>query len=91
MEDQQDTIIWTGSRDGYFSVKSCYAILLQQGNIAENQWPWKMIWKVKVPTEVTCFGWIANHGACLTHNKSTKKKVFVAQQMFSMRRFSRIY
>lgn len=64
---QYDSLVWKGTRDGKFTVKSSYQILVRRmtkiyGSSVE--WPWKIIWKTKTPVEVACFGWVAAHEAC---------------------------
>ncbi|WMV49660.1 hypothetical protein MTR67_043045 [Solanum verrucosum] len=36
-------------------------------------WPWKMIWKVKVPHKVACFTWLVARQAVLTQDNLMKR------------------
>jgi hypothetical protein len=46
-------------------VKSFYKAL---SNLDHKVFPWKSIWRTKVPACVTFFGWIAALGKILTHD-----------------------
>lgn len=62
------------SNNGICFVKSCYERLLEEDNTKSNELPQKLIGKVRVPTKVACFGWIATHSVCLTkYNLPTRE------------------
>ena len=45
-------------------------------NLSNNQidcWPWKMIWKVKISSKVTCFTWLLAKEAVLTQDNLIKR------------------
>lgn len=68
----QDLIMWQGNGQEKFSVRSAY----KEYNISNNQigcWPWKMIWKVKIPYKVACFTWLLAKNAVLTQDNLTKR------------------
>ncbi|XP_059295547.1 uncharacterized protein LOC132048880 [Lycium ferocissimum] len=65
-----DTLLW--GRNNSFTVKDCYHHICCQNQIIEL-WPWKLIWKTKMPTKIICFCWIAAHEACLTIDNLNKK------------------
>lgn len=39
----------------------------------EKEWPWKMIWKPKVPYKVKCFTWFLEQQVVLTHENLNKR------------------
>jgi len=44
--------------------------MLLQIQIDQTQirnWPWKLIWKIKIPLKISCFAWLVCKRACLTH------------------------
>jgi len=72
INSNQDLIIWQRNRQGKFSVKSAY----KEFNLSNNQvgcWPWKMIWKVKIPYKVACFTWLLAKEAVLTQDNLIKR------------------
>ncbi|KAF3652347.1 hypothetical protein FXO37_17559 [Capsicum annuum] len=62
-----------------FSVKSAYKVLNSNNNQVEC-WPWKMIWKVKIPHKVACFSWLLVTEAVLTR-KSLREDFNYAQDV----------
>uniref|UniRef100_A0A1S4DD81 Reverse transcriptase zinc-binding domain-containing protein n=1 Tax=Nicotiana tabacum TaxID=4097 RepID=A0A1S4DD81_TOBAC len=46
-----------GSADSY-TVKAGYRHMCEQNGIIDS-WPWKLIWRTKLPTKVICFTWTA--------------------------------
>lgn len=38
-----------------------------------DQWPWKLIWRTKLPPKVICFSWITLKGSCLTQDNLIKR------------------
>ncbi|KAK8629910.1 hypothetical protein V6N13_078727 [Hibiscus sabdariffa] len=70
-EDTKDELIWSGSRNGQYSVKSGYYIL--SVNDIEEEVPghsedtlrnrplWKSLWKLKVPPKIRAFLWKLCH------------------------------
>ena len=61
--EEADTMIWTASKCGAFSVKSLYSIL-EPGD--SPLFPSGSIWKVSVPPKVSFFAWEASWGKVLT-------------------------
>ena len=45
---------WKTSSQGVFVVWSCYKVLLSPSQLS---FPWKTVWKPKVPTSVFSYGW----------------------------------
>lgn len=56
-----DRIVCKERKDGLFSVKPGKSIILKkvlsQSRKQELIWPWKLIWRNKVPYKVECFSW----------------------------------
>nr|XP_016457810.1 PREDICTED: uncharacterized protein LOC107781590 [Nicotiana tabacum] len=63
----QDSLRWGNLNEGCYSVKEGYKKLCASNEVTEL-WPWKLIWKTKLPTKVMCFTWIALKGAILTQD-----------------------
>jgi hypothetical protein len=58
-----DTICWKPSPQKGFKVSSYYKVLSSRGDYS---FPWKSIWKLKVPSRVSFFVWVASLGRILT-------------------------
>ena len=58
-----DRLCWDLNGSGKFDTRSFYHKIR---NAAPSTFPWKGIWKVKVPKMVTFFMWTATHGQILT-------------------------
>ncbi|WMV33427.1 hypothetical protein MTR67_026812 [Solanum verrucosum] len=52
---EEDKLTWKLEKDGKFKVKSAYK-LLDISTETKELWPWKMIWKGKIPH------WLTSHG-----------------------------
>ncbi|KAF3652458.1 putative midasin-like isoform X7 [Capsicum annuum] len=46
--------VWKLHNKGAFTVKSCYW-RRNTGQLQIRNWPWNLIWKVKIPLKVSCF------------------------------------
>lgn len=67
-----DMIVWHYSKDGRFSVRSCYQHLLHMHTHSGSQgegssswtetWRWEEIWKLPVPPKIRMFLWRACNG-----------------------------
>ncbi|KAG5577611.1 hypothetical protein H5410_057745 [Solanum commersonii] len=53
-QPNEDNLHWLKANNGKFTVKSAYRHLDRPAALL-LPWPWKMIWKVKVPHKVACF------------------------------------
>jgi hypothetical protein len=71
-----DRIRWSSSKKGLFEVKSFYKIL---SNSNAEVFPWKSIWRCKVPKRVAFFGWNAALGKILTHDNLRKRNIVVVE------------
>ena len=70
-QNVEDTVVWSLSNDGVFSVKSVYD---GQFRCTDNTaWKWAFLWKLKLPPRVSHFLWILLHGKLLTnHHRALK-------------------
>ncbi|WMV26176.1 hypothetical protein MTR67_019561 [Solanum verrucosum] len=71
----EDYLWWHGHNKGRYRVKEGY----KQTNLRENQdfkWPWKQIWRVKMPQKVACFTWLLANEAVLTLDNVAKREAF---------------
>ena len=59
----EDKMCWIPSRDKGFRVSDYYRILV--GNTIYS-FPWKSIWKQKIPSKIAFFVWTVALGKCLT-------------------------
>ena len=48
-------------------------------DLDHEMFPWKSIWRTKVPTRVAFFGWIAALGKILTHDNLRKQNIVVVE------------
>jgi hypothetical protein len=71
-----DRLYWSPSKKGVFEVKSFYKIL---SNTATEMFPWKSIWRSKVPSRVAFFGWNAVLGRILTHDNMRKRSIVIVE------------
>ncbi|WMV33010.1 hypothetical protein MTR67_026395 [Solanum verrucosum] len=72
LTEEVDRLEWNRNSKGIFSVKSAYRELnVEVGK--ERDWPWKMIWKPKIPYKVNCFIWLLAKEAVLTHDNLNKR------------------
>ncbi|WMV31366.1 hypothetical protein MTR67_024751 [Solanum verrucosum] len=79
--ESPDTPIWKMRKKGIFSVKSCYWSL-NSNQAMEMEWPWKLIWKIKVPHKVSGFIWLAIREACLTHEVLQRRGIQICSRCF---------
>ena len=81
--NEEDKLVWLAACSGSFEVKSYYTVLLCRNS---HSFPWKSIWKVKVPSKVAFFTWTATKGKILwcehevqapnyTHVQEEKQKI----------------
>jgi hypothetical protein len=72
--DGEDKLRWPPSRKGKFDVRSFYKILAYKETA---HFPWKSIWRTKVPLKVTFFAWVAALGKILTLDNIRKRRVIM--------------
>uniref|UniRef100_M1BPG1 Serine endopeptidase degp2 n=1 Tax=Solanum tuberosum TaxID=4113 RepID=M1BPG1_SOLTU len=61
----EDHLWWQGNSKGIFKVYAAYKIMNQSNHQIAN-WPWKQIWRIKVPHKVSIFVWLLAKEATLT-------------------------
>lgn len=49
--------------------------MLNQTNIVIDLWPWKHIWKVRIPYKVAYFVWLVARKACLTQDNLRRRGI----------------
>jgi hypothetical protein len=69
-----DTIHWKHSSQKEFSVRSFYKCLLSP---ARTDYPWKSVWKPRVPSKVNFFIWTASLGKVLTIDNLRKRQLVI--------------
>lgn len=70
--NRDDTVFWSASSDGAFSVSSAYKLVL--GNHAST-FDWKKIWKLDLPPRIRHFLWLAAHNRLLTREACMKRNI----------------
>ncbi|XP_049372092.1 uncharacterized protein LOC125837001 [Solanum verrucosum] len=77
----QDCLEWKDHKQGRFSVKGAYK-KFNPFNTQINGWPWKMIWKAKIPYKVSCFTWLLAKQAVLTQENLMKRGIQLSPRCF---------
>ena len=80
---QEDKIFWFDNRDGKYSVRSGYKLLLKDARVLQaeslRQWDpdplWKRIWGARVPAKIKSFLWRACHDSLPTNLGLFQRKV----------------
>uniref|UniRef100_A0A2N9IAI6 Reverse transcriptase domain-containing protein n=1 Tax=Fagus sylvatica TaxID=28930 RepID=A0A2N9IAI6_FAGSY len=70
-----DSLCWTPSCRGLFEVRSFYNTLISSH--LPGIFPWKSVWKAKVPSRVAFFVWTAALGKILTTENLRKRRVTI--------------
>ncbi|OIT06678.1 mediator of rna polymerase ii transcription subunit 6 [Nicotiana attenuata] len=76
-----DRIRWVGCESSRYSVKMGYRHMCEHNGIIDS-WPWKLIWKTKLPTKVICFTWTALKEACLTQDNLCKRSLQLGRALY---------
>jgi len=79
--NEPDKPIWKLQWKGVFTVKSCYWSS-NAGQRRNRIWPWRLVWKIKIPLKVSCFAWLVCRRACLTHEVLQKKRRQICSRCF---------
>lgn len=79
--NNQDRLEWLGQGQGRFSVRGAYRKFNPYNNQIDN-WPWKLIWKVKILYKVSCFTWLLAKQAVLTQENLMKRGFQLSPRCF---------
>lgn len=80
-ELHSDKMVWGNSKEGQYTVKGNYYLMCSQNGLLNN-WPWKHVWKIRLPPKVTCFTWLALNDAILTQDNLCKKKIVLVNRCY---------
>ncbi|WMV27001.1 hypothetical protein MTR67_020386 [Solanum verrucosum] len=72
LNTNEDNLFWNPDKQGKFSVGLAYRSSQRPGTHIGG-WPWKMIWKVKIPFKIACFTWLLANQAALTQHNLMKR------------------
>jgi hypothetical protein len=80
---QPDFLVWRGSTNGVFTVKSAYHMennkqLCSRGEssvFSQGCWVWQKLWRLHVPAVVKTFLWRVCHNSLSTRDNLHKKKI----------------
>ena len=70
----QDSLEWQDHNRDNFSVRRAYK-KINPCNSQGNGWPWKLIWKTKIPYKVSCFTWFLAKQVVLTQENLMKRNI----------------
>ncbi|XP_060210534.1 uncharacterized protein LOC132637471 [Lycium barbarum] len=56
--------------------------MINQPTPQVTNWPWKHIWKTKIPCKVACFSWLLAKEAVLTHENLKKRNWTMCSRCF---------
>uniref|UniRef100_M1BMF1 Reverse transcriptase zinc-binding domain-containing protein n=1 Tax=Solanum tuberosum TaxID=4113 RepID=M1BMF1_SOLTU len=71
LKEGEDCLWWTEPNKGRYKVSSGYKVM-NRAPLTLN-WPWRQIWKTKIPLKVACFTWLLSKEAVLTHENLRKR------------------
>lgn len=79
----EDVLWWMGNEKGMFSVNKAYK-MMNQINHPDPRWPWKQIWKSRIPHTVSCFVfvWLLTKEVVLTQDNVMKKGKTLCSRCF---------
>lgn len=69
VNNSPDQICWLLEKKQCFTVRSYYKFLVEGAAVGFQNFPWKQIWKTKVPPRVAFFAWEACWGKILSLDK----------------------
>lgn len=81
LHNNEDNLHWLRANNGNFTVKSVYRHLDRPAAML-LPWPWKKIWKVRVPHKVACFTWLIARQAILTRDNLMKRGKLLCSKVF---------
>lgn len=74
-EGREDEKVWNASKDGLFSVSSFFSTICRRAGRSSSV---ASLWKIKAPSRVVVFGWLALRNSILTmDNLSQRGKIVV--------------
>lgn len=74
LTEEEDVLMWKSHKSGAFSVKIAYHFINTIANPTQG-WPWKQIWRVRVPKKVLCFTWLVAREAVLTQDNLIRRGI----------------
>ncbi|XP_075099232.1 uncharacterized protein LOC142176070 [Nicotiana tabacum] len=77
----RDKLRWGSSRSGAYSIRASFQALSSRKEMID-QWPWKLIWRTKMPPKISVFCWITLNGACLTHDNLIRRGFQLASRCY---------
>jgi len=77
----EDHLWWQGNSKGIFKVNAAYKIMNQSNQQIAN-WPWKQIWRIKVPHKVSIFVWLLAKEATLTVDNLMSRGMTLCSRCF---------
>ena len=75
--NEEVKLVWLVARSGSIEVKLYYTVLSGRNS---HSFPWKSIWKVKIPSKVVFFTWTAVKGNILTLDNLRKRNIYVVNR-----------
>ena len=84
-KEEMDSMRWKHTKSGLFEVRSFYGLLSGRSN---TQFPWKNVWKPKIPSKVAFFMWLAAHDKNLTIDNLCCRRHCVVEWCFMCKRGS---
>ncbi|WMV55241.1 hypothetical protein MTR67_048626 [Solanum verrucosum] len=81
LQTGKDVLWWTGNNRGVHKVNRAYK-LMDQTNQQIKNWPWKQIWKSRIPYKVSCFVWLLAKEAALTQDNVMKRGITLCSRCF---------
>jgi hypothetical protein len=82
-KEEMDSMNWKHTKSGLFEVRSFYGLLKGRSDI---QFPWKSVWKPKIPSKVAFFLWLAAHDKNLTIDNLRQRRLYVVEWCFMCKR-----
>lgn len=76
-----DSLEWKVDSRGVFTVRSAYRDLIST-ELQEIGWPWRMIWKTKIPYKVNYFTWLLSKEEVLTHENLNRRKLNLCSRCY---------
>ena len=70
LTDQKDRFFWKNNKEGIFTVKSMYKLLMYEGLVPRKNF----IWKLKIPLKIKSFLWYLKERVILTKNNLAKRR-----------------